>query len=290
MLAERLARGLKYLEARGYFPKLGQHVRDQHGYLAGKDEDRVADLNAMFRDPEVDAIFCTRGGYGTPRLLDKVDYAAIAADPKLLVGYSDITALQLAILAKTGLATISGPMVAVEFGIGIDPFTEENFWPLVNATEPLVKMTAEDGPLEVLQEGTVTGQIISGNLAMICALLGTDFLPDFAGAILVLEEVGEDPFRIDRMLSQMRLAGLLSQVAGLVLGQFSGCRADEGKDSLTIEQIFAELTGGLSIPILANLPYGHVPVSYSVPLGVLGRLDSKSGSLQLLTPCVRSHS
>ncbi|MCH9008087.1 LD-carboxypeptidase, partial [candidate division KSB1 bacterium] len=219
MKPERLVKGIRYLERRGYRVKLGEHIRDVYGYLAGSDVDRARDFNAMFQDPAVDAIICTRGGYGTPRILHKIDYDAVAANPKILVGYSDITGLQLALFARTGLVTFSGPMAAVEMGKGIHAFTEENFWPLVTSTEVDRKLTGNAGPLRTIHAGTAEGTLLGGNLSLIAALTGTAFLPDLDGTILVIEDIGEEPYQIDRNLSQLRLAGVLQRIAGLPNGR-----------------------------------------------------------------------
>lgn len=281
MIEQRLSKGLHYLKERGYKIKLGKHVSDVHGYLAGQDADRVHDLNSMLCDPEVDAVFCTRGGYGTPRILPHIDYEVIKERPKILVGYSDITALQLAIFARTGLVTFSGPMVAVELGKGVAPFTEAHFWPLLTSANISLKMTARDGPLERLKPGRATGTLLGGNLAMVCSLLGTEYLPDLRGAILVIEEIGEEPYRLDRMLTQLKLAGVLAQAGGLVLGHFSGCEPSSGQPSLTVEEIVMNATAGLEIPVVAGLPYGHGEVKYTLPLGARACLDAETGVLEV---------
>lgn len=282
MKPERLVKGIRYLERRGYRVKLGEHIRDVYGYLAGSDVDRARDFNAMFQDPAVDAIICTRGGYGTPRILHKIDYDTVAANPKILVGYSDITGLQLALFARTGLVTFSGPMAAVEMGKGIHAFTEENFWPLVTSTEAGRKLTGNAGPLRTIHAGTAEGTLLGGNLSLIAALTGTAFLPDLDGTILVIEDIGEEPYQIDRNLSQLRLAGVLQRIAGLVVGQMTDCEPDGSAPSLTIAQILFDLTTDLGIPVVTGLPYGHEDVKYTLPFGCRARLDAEEGNLQLL--------
>lgn len=280
MRAERLTHGIQYLESRGFRIKLGQHIREVHGYLAGEDLLRSADLNAMFADDTVRAIFCARGGYGSPRILDAIDYKSIRRHPKILVGYSDITAIQLALFKKAELVTFSGPMVAVEMGNGIDPFTESNFWKMLMAPAPGFRMITNSDSI-CLRPGRATGRLLGGCLSLICSLLGTPFLPDFKGAILFVEEVGEEPYRIDRMLNQLKLAGILNSVNGIVFGQFPDCAPKSDSPSLTLQQVFAELTADLSIPILMNFPYGHVDAKYTIPVGAEAIINTDDGSLEI---------
>ncbi len=284
MKTERLEKGVAYLKRRGYSVVLGQHVRDVWGYLAGHDRDRADDLNQMFMDPHIDAVFCTRGGYGSPRLLDFVNYEAIERRPKPLVGYSDITALQLAIFQRTGLVTFSGPMVAVEMGLGIEPFTESNFWPLLSGSRELRRFRSASGPLRILAGGTAEGPLLGGNLSLLCTLVGTEYMPNFEGAILVVEEVGEYPYRIDRKLVQLRLSGLLGSVSGIVFGQFTDCQPDTDSPDFTVAHVLADFAADLNIPIASGLPYGHEALKYTIPWGVRARLNAADGYLELLEP------
>ncbi len=282
MIQERLNNGIKYLKQIGYNVKLGKHLNDEYGYLAGKDLDRASDINQMFADPEVQAIFCTRGGYGTPRLLDMINYDLIRKNPKIFVGYSDITALQLAIYAKTGVVTFSGPMAAVEMGKGIEPFTEEHFWSMMSGSAPAMELNGRDNSLKCLKSGRAEGRLLGGCLSLICSLMGTPYLPDFTDAILLSEEIGEEPYRIDRYLTQLKLSGILNQVNGIILGQFVDCAPESDAPSLTIEQIIQDLTTDINIPILAGIPYGHIDVKYTMPIGVPILLDSDNQIVELL--------
>ncbi len=279
MIAERLEKGIAYLEEKGFQVLLGEHVHDRWGYLAGSDEARVADLHAMFANPEVKAIISTRGGYGTPRLLTLLDYDLIRRNPKFFVGYSDLTTLQLAIFRKTGLVTYSGPMVAVEMGKGIDPFTEAHFWPHLLEGETYPEFpSVDEAPLVPLHPGKATGTLLGGCLSMVNPVLGTPFQPDFRGSILVLEDVGEEPYRIDRYLSQFRAAGILNEVAGIVFSQFVNC--EPGDDpSLTIDEILIDYTKDLTIPVVKNFLYGHQDKKFTVPLGATVTLDADNGRL-----------
>lgn len=286
MNKDRLEDGVRYLKEQGYQVKKGEHLDDEYGYLAGTDKDRALDLNQMFRDPEVKAVFCTRGGYGTPRLLELVDYDAIKTNPKIFVGYSDITALQLAILKKTKVITFSGPMTAVEMGKGIDSFTSRHFWNLITKAEAGVRLEGNDGSLKILKQGKSEGVLIGGCLSLICSLLGTPYLPDFQNAILFVEEIGEDPYRIDRNFTQLRLAGILNELNGIVFGRFEECLPEPNEPSLTIERIIFDVTSDLHIPILAELPYGHINKKYTMPIGTRVYLDAEQGYVELLEEAV----
>ncbi len=283
MIEERLEKGIAYLQKRGFRVLVGEHVHDRWGYLAGTDEARAADLHAMFANPDVKAIMSTRGGYGTPRLLRLLDYDLIGRNPKILVGYSDLTTLQLAIFAQTGLVTFSGPMVAVEMGKGIDPFTEAHFWPHLLAGETYSAFpSVEDAPLVRVRPGKATGRLLGGCLSMVNPLLGTPYQPDFEGSILVLEDVGEEPYRIDRYLSQFRAAGILEQVAGIIFSQFVDCEPGENP-SLTLDEILEGYTRDLRIPIVKNFLYGHQDKKLTVPLGALVTLDADALQISIHT-------
>ncbi len=281
MIEERLEKGIAYLEEKGFRVILGEHVRDRWGYLAGTDEARAADLHAMFANPEVKAVISTRGGYGTPRLLTLLDYDLIRKNPKFFVGYSDLTTLQLAIFKKTGLVTYSGPMVAVEMGKGIDPLTEAHFWPHLLEGENYREFPpVKDAPLVAMHPGKATGTLLGGCLSMVNPILGTPFQPDFEGSILVLEDVGEEPYRIDRYLSQFRAAGILQRAAGIIFAQFVDCEPGESP-SLTVDEILADYTRDLAIPVVKNFLYGHQDRKFTIPLGATVTLDADSGRIIL---------
>lgn len=281
-------RGLGYLRQLGYSILESEHVLFRRGYLAGDDDDRASDFNAMVQNPQIGAIFCTRGGYGTPRLLDRIDYDALQARPRIVVGYSDITALQLAIWAKTGVITFSGPMVAVEMGRGIAPFTEASFWSALSPLQsPRLLINPIDNPTRVMKPGRAEGRLLGGCLSLINVLLGTPYCPDFRGAILLLEDIDEEPYRVDRYLAQLRLAGVLDQVSGIVLGQFIDCEPrDPEKPSLTVTEIFDDYFGSLNIPILTNFAYGHGGVKHTIPIGSHAILDTAQGGLILTESAV----
>jgi muramoyltetrapeptide carboxypeptidase len=290
---QKIDKGIHYFEQLGYRVKLGAHAKAVHGYLAGTDEERASDLNAMFADKQVKAIIAVRGGYGTPRLLERIDYQLVRRNPKILVGYSDLTALELALFAKTKLLTFSGPMLAVEMFDKMDPFTEECFWRLLTSPHPVGHVSNPDKKkfkilLSLSKKAPVTGRLLGGNLSMITSITGTVFQPDFHKRILFFEEVGEEPYRIDRMLTQLRLAGILQSIKALLIGSLIDCvPANRAKPSLSVDEVLDELTWDLKIPILSGLAYGHLPRKLTMPVGLAVRVDSRSGTLEFLEGCVK---
>jgi muramoyltetrapeptide carboxypeptidase len=285
---EKIEKGVRYLERLGYRVEVGKHAKDIHGYFAGKDVERASDLNGMFRDKRVKAIFVVRGGYGAPRLLERIDYSVIKRNPKILVGYSDVTALQLAIFKRTGLVTFSGPMLAVEMFEKMDAFTEDFIWRMLTSKRPIGKVSnPPNEPLKPLlptsKRSSTGGRLLGGNLSMIVSLMGTPFLPDFSRNILFFEEVGEEPYRIDRMLTQLKLGGVLRSIGAMIIGSFVNCLpADKKRPTLTIKQILEELTVDLEIPILSGLAYGHRPQKLTLPIGVRARVDTDTPALEFL--------
>lgn len=285
---ERIDIGARALEARGYRVRLGEHVRARHGTFAGTDAERVDDLNHFLRDPEIRMIMAVRGGYGCGRLLEAVDFEAARRDPKWVVGYSDLTALQMGLLAKLGLVTVSGPMAGVEFRGTPDPFTDEHFWSLVRGREEGRNLgNPEEEPWIPVRGGCAEGPLIGGCFSLVMSLFGTPYLPALDGAILVLEDIHEHLHRLDRMLVQLRLAGVLDRIAGLVLGQFTDCGpAEPGKPALNLPEIFGEVLAGLKVPCVRGYAYGHEARKRSLPWGVRARLDVDSGTFLLVEePC-----
>jgi muramoyltetrapeptide carboxypeptidase len=286
--AEKIDKGARYLEGLGYRVKVGEHAASQHGYFAGTDAERVSDLNAMLNDSQVRAIFAIRGGYGSPRLLPFVDYNAVRRQPKIVVGFSDITGLQLALFRRTGLVTFTGPLPGVEFWQKPDPYTEEHFWRLLTSSRrvgPLRNPNQE--PLRTRIGGRAQGRLLGGNLSLVISSLGTRFSPDYEGAILVLEDVNEEFHRVDRMFAQLRNAGILDRISGLVLGLFTHCKpADVAKPHLTLAEIFEEVLSWMSAAAVEGLQYGHVARKLTLPFGLHARLDANRGILSVLEAAV----
>jgi muramoyltetrapeptide carboxypeptidase len=280
----RIDAGVRYLERMGYRVLAGKHVHLVNGYLAGTDRDRVDDIHAMFRNKHVRAIFCLRGGYGSPRLLTRIDYQLVRKNPKIVVGYSDITALQLALWKKCGLVTFHGPMVVSDMAGVIDPLTEESFWALVTEPARHELLRAEGGRTHhTLRAGRARGIVLGGNLSLIAAMMGTPFEPSFRGSLLALEEIGEEPYRIDRMLNQLSQAGVFTSTRGILCGQFTDCEPkDTSRPSASVLEILEQHAASLRKPFLANLPFGHISAKITLPFGVKALVDAASGSIRLL--------
>ncbi len=285
----KLEKAVHYFELQGYRVEVGKNVGKVHGYLAGTDEERATDLHAMFSNKHVKAILALRGGYGTPRLLPRLNYSLIARHPKILCGYSDLTALSLAIWKKCRLVTFHGPMAGVDFAGTVDAFTEEMFWRSLTSTKKLGRIPFPESPaVHSLRKGTARGRLLGGNLSLIISLLGTHYLPDFKNSLLFLEEIGEEPYRVDRMLTHLRNAGVFAKAGALLLGQFTDCTpADPTKPSLTIEQVLRELATRIKRPILSNLPFGHVSQKMILPIGLTVRVDANRSVVEYLEAAVK---
>ena len=280
-LAERTARYF------GLVPKFGKNVRRRDGYLGGGIEDRVEDLHAMFRDPEVKAVFAIRGGYGAAQLLDAIDYDLIRSHPKIFLGYSDITALHLAIQKRAGLVTFHGPITLSRF----TPYTQTYFRKALFETEPLGRITnpPDSDPLRpahilrTVRPGRARGPLMGGNLTLISTTMGTPYEIETSGRILFLEDVDEQPYSIDRMLTQLRLAGKLSGAAGIIFGECQDCRPRDFKPSyestLSVGEVVDQILGRLRIPVLSGLTIGHTDDQLTLPLGVMAELDAEKGEL-----------
>ena len=282
--SEKVEKGVGYLERLGYRVSVGSHAMNVHGYLAGTDQDRSSDINAFIRDKNVKAIVAIRGGYGTPRLLSQIDYRSLAANPKIVVGYSDITALQLAMFRKTGLVTFSGPMSGVEMWNQIDPYTEEHFWRSLTSTKKigLLKNPPEE-PVVRLKPGNGEGLLLGGNFSLLVSLLATPFAPNLKKAVLILEDVDEAPHRIDRMLAQLKNAGILKNLSALLFCKFTDCNpSDPSKPHLTVDQVLRETAELVSCPVLSNVQYGHIPKKLTIPLGLKSRVDGENGTIEVL--------
>jgi muramoyltetrapeptide carboxypeptidase len=280
------------VEALGLKPRLGRHALDRYGYLAGKDLDRAADLNAMFADDAVDAILCVRGGWGCNRLLPLLDYPMIAAHPKILLGYSDITALLNAIYARTGLITFHGPVAAS----AMNKFSLEYLRRVLFDGEAVLmdnpKITGDNlvvmkDRIRTITPGTASGRLVGGNLTVLAAIMGSGYLPDWKGKLLFLEDTHENIYRIDRMLTQLKLAGVLDQVAGVVFGKCTQCGPGEGHASLTLEEVLDDHLRPLKVPAWSGSMIGHVDSKFTVPVGVLARIDAGAGSIAMLESAVQ---
>ena len=274
----------------GMHVRIGAHVFNRSGYLAGTDADRAADLNAMFADGSVDAVFCLRGGYGASRLLPMLDFDVVRANPKPLIGYSDITALHMAIHARTGLVTFHGPIAAQLF----TPYTLAEFkrvlfgaeWPAIIGAPPPIEV--REGQVEkanrlvTLAPGSARGRLLGGNLTLLAHLCGTPYLPDFTDALLFLEDVGEARYAVDRYLTQLWLSGVLSKVRGVVFGKFTEPAAASWLHDRSLEDVLAERVRALGIPAYMGAMIGHVDDQTTVPIGCMAELDADACTLTVL--------
>lgn len=282
------------IERFGFKPKLGKNVRARHGFLAGGDRERAADLMAMFADKKVKAILCLRGGYGASRILDRLDYDLIRRNPKILSGYSDITALHFALAKKINLISLHAPMLN---GALADPkvpgFTKKSFFRTVmEARPPGGICEGYDGKtVSILRGGMAEGRLVGGNLSLICASLGTPFAPSFKGKILFFEDIGEKPYRLDRMLTQLWNAGILSQVAGVAVGVNRDCNDPDAKRGGEYRQsaadVMKERLSSLRVPVVTGLPFGHVDLNATIPVGARATLDGKRGDLIITEAAVK---
>ncbi len=272
---DQLESAATYIESLGYRIKFGKAVRKVYGYLAGTDRERAADLNNMFADKQVSAIFCLRGGYGSPRLLSLIDYDTVARNPKIFVGFSDITALSCALLAKCRLLTFSGPMLASDM-THPDDFAQEHFWRLITSATVVGELPNHDSHYATpLRAGITTGRLIAANLSLLTVLFGTPYLPNLRKSILVVEDVGEEPYRVDRMLSQVEHSGVMRALNGFVIGQLTDCEPEDEKPSLSMEQVITDYVNKLPkpVPAFANFSFGHVKPKLTLPFGAKAKLS-----------------
>jgi muramoyltetrapeptide carboxypeptidase len=262
----------------GWEPVVGQHVLERHGYMAGSDEQRLADLNDALRDPSIDGVWCIRGGYGSLRLLPGIDFAALREQGggKALIGYSDATALHAAIQAQAGLISYHGPVARAE----ITDFTRSSLRrAVVEGGDP----AGHAGASRTLREGRAEGVLAGGNLAVLTALTGTPYAPDLSGCILVLEDIDERTYRIDRMLRQLYLAGVLEGCRAIVFGECTNCGETTESGTRTLDEVLGEMADLLDVPCLAGAPLGHIADQWTLPLGAAAVLDTGAHALNVIT-------
>ncbi|WP_187775559.1 S66 peptidase family protein [Luteimonas suaedae] len=277
------------MEALGFEVRTGAHYAARRGHLAGTDAGRAGDINAMFADGEVKAVICVRGGSGAARLLPLLDYDVIRANPKVLLGYSDVTALHNAIHAQTGLVTFHGPNGSGSW----NRFNADQFRRVFFDRELMQYRNVVDAGDELVQRrnrtvtitgGKARGELVGGNLTVLTAVAGSPYLPDFTGKVLFLEDVSEAPYRVDRMLSTLKLMGALDKIAGFIFGECTDCDPGDGYGSLTLEQILDDHIRPLNIPAYRGAMIGHIRQQFIVPVGGRVELDADAGSFRLLEP------
>ncbi len=285
---EYLDIGIKRLKDLGFRVVTGKYAAEDHGYLAGNDQNRLDDFHGMFSNPEVKMIMLARGGYGCIRLIENIDYCLIKENPRILTGFSDATALQFAIYKKTGLVTFSGPMVESNFGKNfLDGAAEKHFWDtLTNGKGGSFLPDPVKDKLEVVHPGTAEGVVICGCLAVILGLLGTDFCPDMAGSILVVEDIGEPPYKLDRAIQTLKLHNVFDKISGLILGSFVDCSSDNEND-LAIEDLIKPIAEEKGFPVMRNLKYGHTSEIFTIPFGIKANIDTDIKEFELLESPVK---
>lgn len=283
---------METIRAMGLVPRPAPHLLERYGYLAGTDETRAGDLNAMFADEEVRAIFAVRGGWGCARMLPHLDFDLIRANPKLVIGSSDITALHMAIAARAGFPTVHGPNAAHSWSAP----AWEAFRRLVfdadtptfaNPAPAQAGLAQRDGLIRTFRPGKARGRLLGGNLSVLSALVGTPYLPDFDGAILFLEDTNEAEYRIDRMLTQLAQSGMLARVAGVVFGQCTNCtNPGPSYGNFTVYEIMEQHFAPLGVPAFQGAQIGHIARQISLPVGVNAEIDSVAGTIRVLEPVV----
>ncbi|UJP63590.1 S66 peptidase family protein [Mongoliitalea daihaiensis] len=273
-------------EELGYQVVLGKHVKSRRGHLAGTDQDRADDLNDMFRNSAIDAIVCIRGGSGAARILPLLDYQMIQQNPKPLLGYSDVTALHAALYSQTGLISFHGPNGTGSWNsfnvkqfesIFVNKILHDFANEQVKGDDLIVK----NNRTSTIYSGVVKGRILGGNLTVLSSLSGTSYYPDFSDAILFVEDIGEDPYKIDRMMSTLRLNGTLSKIKGFIFGQCTDCNPSGGFGSLTLDELWEDYILPLEIPAYKGAMIGHIPKQFIIPHGAIVTMDADKGSFQL---------
>jgi muramoyltetrapeptide carboxypeptidase len=292
---EKIAKSIRNIEALGLRVKQGKHIREGRGNYAGAVWQRLEDLHAMFADPDIKGIWAATGGSGAISLLPHIDYALIRKHPKALVGYSDITALHLAISRQAGLVTFHGPVASSSFG----EYATKHLRAVLMEAEPnhVIQMSAGNAQqglekrnfaLRTMRHGVREGRLTGGNLSLVAALAGTPYGTDYDKAILFLEDIGEAPYRVDRMMTQLDLSLGFGHAAALMLGIFHKCEATDGEPSLTLAETIDDQTARLMVPSVYGYSFGHIADQFTLPIGVMARLDTAAQTLTLLEPAVQA--
>lgn len=279
--AKYFDQAVEYFQSAGYFIREGNHARGKYHYFSGRDEERIEDFNSFLQDSGIKAIIASRGGYGCSRILPGIDYRTAGNNPRIILGGSDLTALLWALHQKTGLVTFFGPM-ALQTGQGLDKFSEDwLFRALEGRLTGKIVFPEEHLPYGIIS-GEAEGRLIGGCLSMIVSLLGTEYFGDVTDRILFIEEIGEKPFRLDRMLTHLKNAGIFNKVRGVLLGDFYKCWCADDKESLSLNEMVKEIIGASEIPVMANLPFGHNEMKMTLPLGVKIKFNADEGSMEFL--------
>lgn len=268
----------------GFKIKVGENVRKKFGYLSGTDEDRANELNAFFEDSSVKGIFCIKGGWGSARIIDLIDYELIKKNPKVFLGFSDITSLLNSMYAKTGLVTFHGP-------VGYSTWNAFSIEALKNVLFTDVPTYFPTAPLQnqafqTLKSGYAKGEMVGGNLSVICSIIGSGYLPNWENKILFLEETNEEPYRIDRMLTTLRLTGAFDKINGIVLGQFTHCEPENPLTSFSLIEVLKQHVNCIDVPVFIGAPIGHVSFKWTIPVGLRCEMNADLGTLKMLESAV----
>jgi muramoyltetrapeptide carboxypeptidase len=280
---ERIAPSIKAMEDLGLKVVLGQSCKGHHGFLSGSDDLRANDINKMFEDKNIKGIFAIRGGYGASRILDMLDYNMIKKNPKVFAGYSDVTALHNVFNEKCKLITFHTPMASTEFYKGVDDYTMNYFKKNIFSDKPLGILENPEGQeIKTLVNGKAIGKLVGGNLSLVASSMGTPYELNTKGKILFLEDVDEHPYKIDRMLLQLKQCGKFKDAAGIILGSWIGCEANKGDNSLSLMEIFEELIKPENKPTIYNLACGHCMPTMSIPLGAEVKINGSRSEIVVL--------
>jgi muramoyltetrapeptide carboxypeptidase len=287
-----ITRAVELCRALDYEPIVAPHASDRYGYLAGTDADRLADLNGALRDPAVDAIWCLRGGFGLTRIIEGVDFEALARHPKPVIGFSDVTALLAGVTRKSGIVAFHGPVARNP----MPPFSRKHFERVLTCAEPAGildpvppsagVLVPRENRIVTLRGGVAEGTLAGGNLSLLQCLIGTPWFPDLDGSILVLEDVNEDLYRVDRMLAHLRAVGAFSRLAGVAIGRFTDLKRTTEGGAFGFDELLNQYLVPLGIPVALGLPFGHIDAQWTLPLGVRARFDAGEGTIELVEPAV----
>ncbi len=272
--------GLRNIHYMGFDSFTGKNICKRKNYMAGSDLTRVSDLNTALADSAIRAIMFARGGYGIMRILDNIDLNAIRKNPKIMIGMSDLTALSLSLFRRCGLVTFAGPMIATENGVNMDKNSMDSLISsITNDLRGRELIQPDVGSVRTIRHGQTRGRLLGGCLSLVTALLGTDHIPDFSGAVIFLEEVNEPLYRIDRMLMQLKLNGIFERISGLVLGHFISTNSEDQR--VEVETLVLELTRHLSFPVISGFPHGHALPNLTLPHGAIVDMDTRNPSLSV---------
>ena len=277
--------GIQYLEKRGYKIKTSKYLTKGKFYIAGDDSNRLKNLEKFLLDPKIDAIFCVRGGYGLLRILDKIDYNKLKSiPPKIIIGYSDITALQMALLKKLNWVTYSGPMVASELGNNISHFSEKWMWDvLIKHNKSLELINPENDNISIYRHGTAQGNLIGGCLSLMTPILNTQYMPSLKDNILIIEDIGEPVYRIDKLFQTLKLHNVFDDISGLIVGKLTDCFPKNSKKAFTLEDILDNTLGSYDFPVITNFAYGHIKQRFTLPVGCKIKMETDNKKITLIS-------